>query len=65
LHRIALGAERQTPTGQTAYDSMYVAVAVRLDTRAITADNRLIAALTASPAVTHHINSFKTLERDG
>jgi hypothetical protein len=44
---------------------MYVAVAVRLDTRAITADNRLIAALTASPAVTHHINSFKTLERDG
>ena len=34
-----------TTTGRTVYDSMYVALAVRLNTRFITADDRLEAAL--------------------
>ena len=34
-----------TVTGRTVYDSMYVALAVRLNTRAITADDRLESAL--------------------
>jgi predicted nucleic acid-binding protein len=37
------------------YDSMYVALAVRLSTRAITADDRLEAALKRIPAVAGHI----------
>lgn len=36
-------------TGRTVYDSMYVALAVRLNTRAITADDRLEAALKGIP----------------
>ena len=41
-------------TGRTSYDSMYVALAVRLNTRLITADDRLGAALKGiQPRATH------------
>jgi predicted nucleic acid-binding protein len=51
-----------TATGQTVYDSMYVALAVRLNTRAITADERLEAALRRVPAVAGHIQLVQTFE---
>lgn len=51
-------------TGRTVYDSMYVALAVRLNTRAITADDRLEAALKTIPAVADHIQLVQTFERD-
>lgn len=51
-------------TGRTVYDSMYVALAVRLETRAITADDRLEAALKRIPAVAGHIQLIQTFERD-
>jgi predicted nucleic acid-binding protein len=51
-------------TGRTVYDSMYVALAVRLDTRAITADDRLEAALKKFPAAAPHIQLVRTFERD-
>jgi hypothetical protein len=51
-------------TGGTVYDSMYVALAVRLNTRAITADDRLEAALKRIPAVAGHIQLVQTFERD-
>jgi predicted nucleic acid-binding protein len=51
-------------TGRTVYDSMYVALAVRLNTRAITADDRLDAALKKIPALAGHIQLVQTFERD-
>ncbi len=51
-------------TGRTVYDSMYIALAVRLNTRAITADERLEAALRKIPTVTDHIQLVQTFERD-
>jgi predicted nucleic acid-binding protein len=51
-------------TGRTVYDSMYVALAVRLNTRAITADDRLEAALRRIPAVAGHIQLIQRFERD-
>ena len=51
-------------TGRTVYDSMYVALAVRLHTRSITADDRLEAALKRIPAVAGHIQLVQTFERD-
>jgi predicted nucleic acid-binding protein len=51
-------------TGRTVYDSMYVALAVRLNTRAITADDRLEAALKKIPAVAGHIQLVQTFRRD-
>ena len=51
-------------TGRTVYDSMYVALAVRLDTHAITADDRLEAALKRIPAVAGHVQLVQTFERD-
>jgi predicted nucleic acid-binding protein len=51
-------------TGRTAYDSMYVALAVRLSTRSITADDRLEAALRNVPVVAGHIQLVQTFERD-
>jgi predicted nucleic acid-binding protein len=51
-------------TGRTVYDSMYVALAVRLNTRAITADDRLEAALRNMPAVARHIQLVQTFESD-
>ena len=50
-------------TGRTVYDSMYVALAVRLNTRSITADDRLEAALKRIPAVSGHIQLVQTFER--
>jgi predicted nucleic acid-binding protein len=51
-------------TGRTVYDSMYVALAVRLSTRLITADERLEAALKKIPAMAGHIQLVQTFERD-
>ncbi len=48
-------------TGRTVYDSMYVPLAVRLDTRAITADDRREAALEKIPAVASHIQLVQTV----
>jgi predicted nucleic acid-binding protein len=42
-------------TGRTVYDALYVALAVRLDTRLITADDRLEAALSNVPALAEHV----------
>jgi predicted nucleic acid-binding protein len=42
-------------TGQTVYDALYVALAVRLDTRLVTADGRLEAALSKVPALARHV----------
>ena len=42
-------------TGRTVYDALYVALAVRLDTRLITADDRLAAALGDVPALAGHV----------
>ena len=42
-------------TGRTVYDAMYLALAVRLGTRLITADDRLEAALRDVPAVAAHV----------
>jgi predicted nucleic acid-binding protein len=50
--------------GRTVYDSMYVALAVRLNTRAITADERLEAALKRIQVVAGHIQLVQTFERD-
>ena len=47
-------------TGRTVYDSMYVALAARLETWAITADDRLEAALKRHPAVAGHIQLVQT-----
>ena len=51
-------------TGRTVYDAMYVALAVRLNTRAITADARLEAALKRMPAVARHVQLIQTFEAD-
>lgn len=51
-------------TGRTVYDAMYVALAVRLDTRLITADDRLEAALRSVPAVAEHIQLVQTFAPD-
>jgi predicted nucleic acid-binding protein len=53
-----------TATGRTVYDSMYVALAVRLNTRTITADDRLEAALKRIPAVAGHIQLVQAFEPD-
>jgi len=53
-----------TATGRTVYDCMYVALAVRLNTRSITADDRLEAALRNLPAVTGHVQLLQTFEPD-
>ena len=42
-------------TGQTVYDALYVALAVRLNTRLITADDRLAGALGNVPALRGHV----------
>lgn len=44
-----------TATGRTVYDALYVALAVRLNTRLITADDRLEAALRRVPALAGHV----------
>ena len=42
-------------TGRTVYDALYLALAVRLDTRLITADERLERALSGVPALAAHV----------
>jgi predicted nucleic acid-binding protein len=42
-------------TGQTVYDAMYVALAARLDTQLITADERLASAVRQVPDLARHI----------
>lgn len=51
-------------TGRTVYDCMYVALAVRLNTRSITADDRLEAALGNFPLAAEHIQLLQTFEPD-
>ncbi len=47
-------------TGRTVYDALYVALAVRLNTRLITADGRLEAALSTVPALAGHVQLVGT-----
>jgi predicted nucleic acid-binding protein len=48
-----------TATGRSVYDAMYLALAVRLDTRMLTADERLAKALAATPAAGLHIQTVQ------
>jgi predicted nucleic acid-binding protein len=45
--------------GITFYDAMYVALAARLDTQAITADDRLLAVVRQHPASAGYVRSVK------
>jgi predicted nucleic acid-binding protein len=47
-------------TGRTAYDSMYLALAIRLETKMITADERLLGALAGFPMARSHITLVQT-----
>ena len=49
-------------TGRTVYDSLYVALAIRLRTRMLTADERLTAAVTAFPMTAAHIQLVQTFK---
>ena len=49
-------------TGRTVYDSMYLALAIRLKTRMITADERLEAAVAQFPLAAAHIQLVQTFE---
>lgn len=49
-------------TGRTVYDAMYVTLAVRFNTRLLTADERLEAALRNVPAVADYIQLVQTFE---
>ena len=49
-------------TGRTVYDALYLALAVRLKTRMITADDRLEAALADLPAMAAHVQHVQTFE---
>jgi predicted nucleic acid-binding protein len=49
-----------TATGRTVYDAMYLALAVRLDTQVITADERLARAL--APLFAAHIQTVQTFK---
>ncbi len=46
-------------SGRSAYDAMYLALAVRLDTQMITADERLANALATLPALAKHIQTVQ------
>jgi len=48
--------------GHTVYDAMYLALAVRLDTRMITADERLASALAPAPSLAAHIQTVQTFQ---
>jgi len=48
-------------TARTVYDCMYVALAARLNTQSITADDRLVAGLRAFPAVARHVQLLQEL----
>lgn len=51
-------------TGCSAYDAMYLALALRLDTLMITSDQRLLAVLTATPAAALHIQLVEEFQRN-
>lgn len=46
-------------TGRTVYDAMYLALALRLDTHVITADDRLLAGLQRFPALATHVEHVR------
>jgi len=48
--------------GRSVYDAMYLALAVRLDTRMITADERLAGALARFPSAVRHIQTVQDLQ---
>jgi predicted nucleic acid-binding protein len=50
-------------TGISCYDALYLALALRLDTQVITADERLLRTLTASPTMAQHIRSLQDFHR--
>jgi predicted nucleic acid-binding protein len=47
-------------TGRNVYDSMYLALAIRLKTRMITADDRFVAAIAAFPMAARHAALVQT-----
>jgi predicted nucleic acid-binding protein len=49
-------------TGRTVYDSLYLALAIRLKTRMLTADERLVAAVSALPMTAVHIQLVQTFQ---
>jgi predicted nucleic acid-binding protein len=49
-----------TASGQTVYDSTYLALAVRLETQLVTADQRLLNAVSGNPALAEHIRMVDT-----
>lgn len=54
-HAVAVSA------GITVYDAMYVALAVRLDTQVVTADDRLARAAAAHPMLAPHVQRLQAL----
>lgn len=54
--------ELANATGRTVYDSLYLALAIRLRTCMLTADDRLAAAITAFPMAAAHIQPIQTFE---
>jgi predicted nucleic acid-binding protein len=54
--------ELANATGRTVYDSLYLALAIRLKTRMLTADDRLAVAVTALPMAAAHIQRIQTFE---
>lgn len=49
-------------SGVTVYDAMYLALAVRLETEMITADDRLARTLAAHPMMGAHVRLIQTFE---
>ncbi len=49
-------------TGLTVYDAMYLALAVRLKTELITADDRLGRLIAAHPLMAAHVRLVQTVE---
>lgn len=50
-------------TGVTVYDAMYLALAIRLKTQMITADDRLAERLAQHPMTAPHVRSVQTLDK--
>lgn len=48
-------------TGLTVYDAMYLALAVRLDTKLITADDRLVRTVASHRMVAGHVQSVQEM----
>ena len=54
--------ELATATGRTVHDSLYLALAIRLRTRMLTADERLAAGVTAHPMTAAHAQLVQTVK---